>query len=122
MRTKLIAAAMVSCLAASPALADDRAAGEQSFKTQCSACHSLKEKGPGIGPTLAGIVGRKAGSVSGFSYSAAMKQSGITWTAPKLKAYIAAPQTVVKGNRMPFAGIKDKTVAANIVAFLAGPH
>ena len=107
-------------LAASPALAGGAASGEAAFKGQCAMCHSVKDKAaPGIGPSLYKVVGRKAGSLPGFAYSPAMQKAGFVWAAPKLTAYLAAPQKVVPGNRMPFVGIADKAVAADIAAYLA---
>jgi cytochrome c len=64
-------------------------------------------------------MGRKAGSVPGFSYSSAMKKSGIVWTPARLDTYLAAPQQVVPGNSMPFAGIANASQRADVVAYLA---
>jgi len=103
----------------SGAQAADAAKGKTVFQ-RCAICHRVeKDGGNGLGPNLFGIVGRKAGSVAGFSYSAAMKGSGITWSADKLDAYIQHPAVVVPGNRMAFAGITDAGQRADVVAYLA---
>ncbi len=86
---------------------------------RCAICHSnTKAGGNKLGPDLFGIVGRKAGTYPGYSYSAAMKGSGITWTPDKLDAYLAVPQQVVPGNKMPFAGVSNAAQRADLVAYL----
>ena len=96
----------------------DAAAGKQVF-ARCAICHSDTKGAPNkIGPNLFGVVGRKAGTEAGFNYSAAMKNSGITWTDEKLEAYVTHPQQVVPGNRMPFAGLSSHKQAEDLVAYL----
>jgi cytochrome c len=115
--TPLIAIALaVGCVVAVPALAQDAAHGENLFKA-CAACHA-KDDSKRAGPGLRGIVGRTAGKSSGFHYSRAMKQSNIVWDAKTLDAYIAAPQKVVPGNIMPYAGMKDAQDRADLIAYL----
>lgn len=119
--------ARVMCLAiASVAFAgpEARAAGDPvkggAVFDRCAICHSYrKDGGNKLGPNLFGVVGRKAGTYAGFSYSPAMKGSGITWTTERLNAYLASPQQVVPGNRMPFAGISNAGQRADLVAYLA---
>jgi cytochrome c len=84
---------------------------------QCSACHSV-DGSNGVGPTLQGVIGRKAGSVAGFRYSRAMKGSSIVWDDKTLDAYVADPQKAIPGNVMPFAGIADAKQRADLVAYL----
>lgn len=109
----------VAITTASAAQAADAAKGKTVFQ-RCAICHRVeKDGGNGLGPNLFGIVGRKAGSVAGFSYSAGMKGSGITWSADKLDAYIEHPAAVVAGNKMAFAGITDASQRADVVAYLA---
>ena len=75
---------------------------------RCSTCHAVKAGDPKrSGPSLVGIIGKKAGSEQGYAYSAAMKNSGIIWTAETLDAFMAEPNKVVPGNRMGFAGEPD---------------
>jgi len=105
-------------LVAGPASAADAKNGETVFN-RCAICHSNTKGAPAkIGPNLFGIVGRKAGSEPGFSYSAAMKSAGFVWTADKLTAYAQHPQVVVPGNRMAFGGISSNKDAADLVAYL----
>jgi len=87
---------------------------------RCAMCHSNTKGGPNkLGPGLFGVVGRKAGTYPGYSYSNAMKRTGFVWTSAKLMAYLAAPQQVVPGNNMPFAGIANPQQRADVVAYLA---
>jgi cytochrome c len=85
---------------------------------QCAACHSLGEPGDYDGPTLMGVIGRKAGSLEDYRYSAAMKRSDVTWDAATLDKYIADPQAFIPGNRMAFAGISDKAERDDLIAYL----
>ncbi|HEY2445930.1 MAG TPA: cytochrome c family protein [Rhizomicrobium sp.] len=86
---------------------------------RCTICHAnTKGAGNRLGPNLFSVVGRKAGTFPGFSYSAAMKKSGIVWTPVKLDAWLASPQSVVPGNNMPMAGISNPGQRADIVAYL----
>lgn len=102
------------------ALADftgDPAAGDTAF-TQCRVCHTVEVGQNRMGPSLAGVFGRAAGTVEGFQYSPAMTQSGITWTPEKLYQFLENPRHVVPGNRMAFAGIKAGQDRANVIAYL----
>ena len=72
-----------------------------------------------LGPSLAGIMGRKAGTESAYNYSPAMKQSGLVWDGKTLDAYLADPQKLVPGNKMPFPGLKTDHDRADIIAYLA---
>ncbi len=96
----------------------DPAAGRQVFR-KCQACHSMELGKIMLGPSLAGVIGRKAGSVAGYGYSGAMKQAGIIWNADNLDAYLADPARVIPGNRMPFPGLKTDNDRKDIIAFLA---
>lgn len=101
------------------ASAQDAAAGKKVF-TKCAPCHSI---GPGaknkVGPEQNGLIGRKAGSVEGFPYSAAMKNSGITWDEAQLDEYITDPKKKVPGNKMLFPGVKDEVERSDLIAYLA---
>ena len=72
-----------------------------------------------LGPSLAGIMGRKAGAEAGYSYSPAMKQSGLVWDGKTLDAYLADPQKLIPGNKMPFPGLKTDHDRADVIAYLA---
>jgi len=104
--------ATLPCLA----FAQSSNAGKEVY-AQCSACHSV-DGSNGVGPTLQGVMGRKAGSVAGFRYSRAMKGSSIVWDDKTLDAYVADPQKTIPGNVMPFAGIADAKQRADLVAYL----
>jgi nitrite reductase (NO-forming) len=95
----------------------DPAAGQKVFR-KCQACHSLEAGKNLVGPSLAGIIGRKAGTEPGFNYSPAMKQADITWTPQTLAAYLADPQKTVPGNRMPFPGLKSEHDRDDVIALL----
>lgn len=89
------------------------------FNNACRTCHSWKEGDNRLGPSLHGIVGKKAGSVEGFAYSNAMKNAGITWDEATLDKFIASPEAVVAGNNMkPYTGIDDADTRQKIIAFL----
>jgi len=101
-------------------LQGDPVAGRQVFK-KCQACHSLEPGKTILGPSLAGIVGRKSGAEPNFNYSPAMKQAALTWDAATLDAYLTDPQKIVPGNRMPFPGLKTDQDRSDVIAFLAAP-
>ncbi len=96
----------------------DAVRGRQVFK-KCQACHSMQAGKNLLGPSLANIVGTKAGEVANYTFSTAMKQSGITWTPEKLDAYLADPQKLVPGNKMPFPGLKTDSDRTDVIAYLA---
>ncbi|GAA4036142.1 hypothetical protein GCM10022281_15810 [Sphingomonas rosea] len=95
----------------------DAAKGEAVF-IQCKTCHVTDAGVNRIGPSLHGIVGRHSGEIAGYAYSAANKNSGITWTAEKLFQYLENPQRVVPGTKMAFAGIQDPQKRADLIAWL----
>lgn len=101
-------------------LTGDAVHGKQIFM-QCQACHSIEVGKNMIGPSLAGVVGRPAGSIPGFAYSNANKQSGITWTAEKLFQYLEKPQRVVPGTKMTFPGLPKAQDRADVIAYLKAP-
>jgi cytochrome c len=104
------------------ALAADPAGGEKIFKTQCGICHAVAAGENRIGPTLFGVVGRPAGSVAGFNYTADHKKLGITWDAANLDKYLTNPRAMVPDTSMVYAGLKDDTERANLVAYLGTLH
>ncbi|MBG6120449.1 MULTISPECIES: c-type cytochrome [unclassified Sphingobium] len=100
------------------AYAQDAKTGQQVF-ARCSACHAVAPNKPsGMGPNLFGVVGRKAGSLSGFDFSLAMKSTGISWTPQTLDAFLTKPQGVVKGTKMAFFGLPSAKDRANVIAYL----
>ena len=98
-------------------LTGDTVKGEKVF-LQCKTCHTLEEGKTMIGPSLHGIIGRKASSVAGFTYSPANIASGITWTPEKLFQYLEKPQRVVPGTKMAFAGLSKAQDRADVIAYL----
>jgi cytochrome c len=100
------------------ASAQDAENGKKLF-TKCAPCHAI---GPGaknkVGPELNGIVGRKAASVEGFTYSDALKGSGITWDDAALHEWIADPKKKVPGTKMLFPGVKDETERDDLLAYI----
>ena len=95
----------------------DAARGKVVFM-QCMACHSLKAGENRIGPSLHGLFGRKAGTVSDFPYSPSMQRSGITWNEQALKSYLPDPQARVPGTKMIFVGISDPKKVDDVTAYL----
>jgi cytochrome c len=117
--TLSVLAAFISLAAASNALAQDTAAGESSFK-KCLPCHSIGEGAKNkVGPLLNGLDGRKSGTVEGFSYSDANKNSGITWSKEQFLDYIKDPKAKIPGTKMAFPGIKNETEANNLWAYIS---
>ena len=113
------ALALSSALAEVAAAEDKAKSGEQLFNNNCRTCHSWKKDDNRLGPNLHGIIGRKAGSASGFNYSGSMKGAGITWDDATLDKFIANPDSVVANNNMkPFTGISDAATRKGIIEFL----
>jgi cytochrome c len=126
-------AATETAAAAAPAATPEPAAGEKleyaSFTTDvaagekvfalCRSCHVLDDGVNRVGPSLYNVVGRASGSVAGFSYSDANKNSGVTWSEDVLFEYLKDPKGFMPGTKMAFPGIKDDQDRANLVAYLA---
>lgn len=123
MMKKLAMAAVALAFVSTPAFAQgDAAAGEAVFG-RCAACHAIGADARNkVGPELNGIIGRVAGTAPEYNYSGAMKDAGaagLTWTAEDLHAFLMAPKDKVPGTKMTFAGLKDETDLANIIAYLS---
>ena len=118
MKMAFVVAAAIAALSAQTAWAQDVAAGEQSFK-KCLPCHAVgadaKNK---VGPLLNGLDGRHSGTVAGYSYSDANKNSGITWDEAQFLDYIKDPRAKIKGTKMIFPGIKNENEAKSLWAYL----
>jgi cytochrome c len=93
-------------------------AGAAIFKKNCALCHSTKAGENKIGPSLAGVIGRKAGSVPGYNYSDANKKSGDTWDEATLDTYLTDPRKFVPGTKMVFVGLKSPDDRKALIAFL----
>jgi cytochrome c len=120
-RSVLFAAVAAGAFLAGPAMAQmpkgDPAAGQRVF-AQCRACHVTDKGVNRVGPSLHGIVGRKAGTVPGFKYSKANASSGVTWTEDKLFEYLENPRKFIPGTTMAFAGIRNPQQRADLIAWL----
>jgi cytochrome c2 len=92
--------------------------GEAVFKKNCAICHTIEAGKNKLGPSLAGVVGRKAGSIDGFNYSPANKNSGLTWDEATLDVYLTDPKAKVPGTKMTFAGLKDAGDRKAIIEYL----
>jgi cytochrome c len=109
------AALAIGLLSASAAFAAGDAIKGQAVFARCSACHALSQDK--IGPHLAGVAARKAGSVAGFNYSPAMKAYGKPWTAERLDTFLAGPAKAVPGTFM-ISGVASPTDRADVIAYL----
>lgn len=117
--TAFSALSLLASLAPVSAAQEESEDGKAAFNNACRTCHSFKADDNRLGPTLHGIVGRKAGSVEGFAFSPAMKGSGVTWDAATLDKFISDPNQVVSGNKMqPFGGIADAGERKKIIDYL----
>jgi cytochrome c len=119
MRILTFAAVGVLLALATPTIAADAEHGKAVFQA-CAACHS--DKPDALGPNLAGVIGRKAGSRDDFRYSPAMQRAGFTWDEASLRQYLADPQAKVKGNRMPFSGLADPKDVDDVIAYIGTLH
>jgi cytochrome c len=114
---RITAAVLVAPLLIGTARAEgDAARGEAKFQ-DCAACHKLEAGANNLGPSLHGIFERKAGELADFRYSPAIKRSGIAWTPEALEKFIADPQAMVPGNRMPYAGMASAADRADLIAY-----
>jgi cytochrome c2 len=103
-------------VAAAQTPAGDPARGKDIFEDRCTACHQLQAAGQG--PALAGVVGRKAASQTGFAYSAALTSSGLTWTAANLDLFLSGPAKLVPGTAM-FGTVSNPDKRRDLIAYLA---
>jgi cytochrome c2 len=97
--------------------AQDATRGKILFFGTCAGCHGLEPRTDDQAPSLGGVIGRRAGTVPDFHYSSAMLSANFVWDESRLKAFLADPQVIVPGNRMPFS-VADSDVRADIVAYL----
>jgi cytochrome c len=114
----LVVAGAVLMASTASVVAQDLAAGENSFK-KCLPCHSVGEGAKNkVGPVLNGLDGRKSGTIEGYSYSEANKNSGLTWNDEVFREYIRDPRAKIPGTKMVFAGIKSDNEITNLWAYL----
>ena len=116
--TLAAAAAALALVLGGPARADGDAAKGEKVYAKCKTCHEIATDKNKVGPTLQGVIGRKAGTVAGFKYSEAMVNSGVTWDAATIAEYVANPKEFIAGNRMAFAGLKKADEIEDLVAYI----
>lgn len=110
--------ALLAVAGAGEVRAQDAAAGEKVFGV-CKACHQIGETAKNsVGPQLNGIIGRKAGTVPSYNYTAANKESGLTWDEATFREYIKNPKAKIPGTKMIYAGLKDEKKTDDLLAFL----
>lgn len=124
MTTALVLAAMLTgCGKAREQPASETTAAEAGAKPAaflaCATCHSVEPGVIGIGPSLAGVVGRKSGTLPGFNYSDAMKAYGKTWDAAALDTFLTSPAKAVPGTRMTYMGQSDPAQRKAVIDYLA---
>ena len=117
----MIPALALTMLSSAVSAQTDAASGQRLFQQRCQACHSVDPAKPaGVGPSLAGVVGRRAASTN-FRYSEALKKSGLTWTTANLDKYLASPQKLVPGTRMAVQ-LSDAKQRQAIIGYLTKPR
>ncbi len=115
---RIVFAGLMLVASAGFASAQDAAAGEKVF-AQCRACHQVGPTARNlVGPVLNGLFGRKAGTVEGYSYSPANKNSGLTWDEDTFRDYIRDPRAKIPGTKMVYVGLKDEQKVKDLIAFL----
>ena len=120
MRINILATIVAASLATASgaAWADGDAAKGQKVFAKCKTCHEIASDKNKVGPTLQGVLGRKAGAVAGFKYSEAMAASGVVWDEATIAEYVAKPKEVIPGNKMAFAGLKKEDEIENLLAYI----
>jgi cytochrome c len=117
--TAFSALSLLASLAPVAAAQEESDEGKVSYNNACRTCHSMKPDDNRLGPTLHGVVGRKAGTVAGYQFTSAMQSSGLTWDESNLDQFIENPEKVVHGNGMkPYGGIADAAERTKIVNYL----
>jgi cytochrome c2 len=106
--------------AAEPAVAAAAADAPPPAFAQCRSCHATEPGKNLIGPSLAGIFGTKAGDVPGYTFSTAMKDSGLTWDEATLDRFLKSPREIVPGTKMTYPGLKDDAGRADVIAYIKG--
>ncbi len=121
MHAKTLMGLLFLAVSVSPAIADDAEKGEQVFR-KCRVCHQVGDSAKNtVGPQLNDIIGRHAGTIEGFNYSAAMKtagEEGLVWNEENLMKYLKNPREFLPKNKMAFAGLKDDDDRKDVIAYL----
>ncbi|GIK98925.1 MAG: hypothetical protein BroJett029_31340 [Alphaproteobacteria bacterium] len=113
-----MAAAGLLVAASGAVLADGDVEDGKKVFNKCKVCHTLEEGQHKIGPSLAGVIGRPAGTAEGFKYSDAMKESGVVWDEASIDQYLADPKGFIPGNKMAFAGLKKEDDREDVIAYI----
>jgi cytochrome c len=115
LRRVLLAASIAAAGLAAQAAPGDAVRGEAQY-ARCAACHAMAYDR--VGPKHCGLVGRRAGSVAGFEYSAAMKKSGLVWDEKTLDAFLKSPMGKVPNTTMTYDGVPDARDRADLIAYI----
>lgn len=113
----VLACSFLALSSLAPSVRAQDAAGERLFRSRCASCHSLEAGQNRIGPSLNGVIGRKAGSVEGARYSAGLRDLGITWDAGQIDRFLANPRAMVAGTTMAIA-VTNAADRAALTAYL----
>jgi cytochrome c len=113
-----LALAFTMAIGAGVAHADGDAANGEKIFAKCKACHTVEAGKNKVGPSLAGVVGRKSGMAEGFNYSDAMKNAGLTWDEATLNTYLTSPKKLVSGTKMAFPGLPNEQDRLDVIAYL----
>ena len=113
------AAAAALALIAGQSHAQDAKRGQSIFNANCAICHSVSPGANIVGPSLHGVVGRKAGTLKGYDYSKALRASGVEWTPANLNTWLTSPRAFIPMNRMSFSGLHTPSERADVIAYLA---
>ena len=120
-RGTLAATLAALALVPAPSPAQERDAGARAFQ-KCISCHSVDRAETGLsGPTLAGLIGRRAAALPGFEYSPAMRraaEAGLVWTEAALERYLADPLDAIPGTTMSFAGLRNPAEVRDVIGYL----
>lgn len=103
---------------AAPAAAVADAGGKPAAFAQCAACHAVEPGKHGIGPSLAGVYGTKAGEIAGYAFSEKLKASGLTWDDATLDQWLAGPMKMVPGTKMSYAGMSDAAKRKELIEYM----
>jgi cytochrome c len=116
--TTVLVSALIILGLATPAIAAGSAARGKEIFQRCALCHSLAEGENGVGPSLHGLFGRKAGTAPDYSFSQAMKNSGIVWNETALKKFLTDPQAAVPGTKMETGAVDNPEALDDLLAYL----
>jgi cytochrome c len=118
--TRLVLAGLAILLAGPAGSAEPDLINGRLLFARCGICHALTaEKSKGMkGPTLAGLFGRKAGTVKGYKYSKAMRTKGVVWSEKTLDAYLTKPKAYVPGTKMIYSGLRRAADRRDLIAYL----